>query len=473
MKISSGLKILCVFLLILGVSSAYSESEIEYQDIVDETIVLNGDFSAKVVLTPNKLAKPNTEGGIRFYYDESSTYYVFYVRWLEPQRCDFYGAKYINGAFKGFLIAEEYEESHKDCFVSIDEAWDASVDTAMELTVTVRGNIATVTMTGNVSEISGTLHFDLTKSPWLDGKYTESQPMVWKNGELRKAARGGKLSNFKVDKSTYNGERAVLPEEVNKAQISVNGPSVETALGTFATGTMTPARYTNGKTVMPYQIYLPANYDPEKNYPLILYLHGDGFRGADNTQHVESGEFIIGKTMIEKGVECIIIAPQTPVSWILTENDRGANQMRPFRNYAFDTAEPSKYLTCALDLMYETIEKMAVNDSKLYVYGYSRGAFATWYLLAAYPETFAGAIACAGVGSIEKADVIAQTPVYVFHANNDDVVSYLEDKALTDAVKEAGGDVHFVNAKGLGHGVSSAMRRYYNEVVEWLFSLSK
>src|SRR6185369_17841318 len=45
---------------------------------------------------------------------------------------------------------------------------------------------------------------------------------------------------------------------------------------------------TQGRT-MPYRLYVPENYDKQKKYPLVLYLHGGGGRGDDNRKQIEGG----------------------------------------------------------------------------------------------------------------------------------------------------------------------------------------
>lgn len=37
----------------------------------------------------------------------------------------------------------------------------------------------------------------------------------------------------------------------------------------------------NGDT-MPFRVLLPESYDPSKQYPLVLFLHGRGESGVDN-----------------------------------------------------------------------------------------------------------------------------------------------------------------------------------------------
>ena len=33
---------------------------------------------------------------------------------------------------------------------------------------------------------------------------------------------------------------------------------------------------------LPYRLFIPANYDPTRKYPLVLFMHGGGERGTDN-----------------------------------------------------------------------------------------------------------------------------------------------------------------------------------------------
>jgi len=35
-----------------------------------------------------------------------------------------------------------------------------------------------------------------------------------------------------------------------------------------------------------YRVFKPANYDPDKKYPLVLCLHGGGGKGNDNKSRV-------------------------------------------------------------------------------------------------------------------------------------------------------------------------------------------
>ena len=184
--------------------SAVPAESAEWVEVpVDSRIAVKGDFKAKVVVTRDNGV---LDGGLTFYHNEASGYsYGMKVRWNEDKRADFYGIKDIAGAWGGFLIAEEYQEWMKDCYVSVDEGWDASADTKMTLTISVEGTMATVTMTGDVTGKSGTIHFDLTKSPWLDWEEKELEPQVLTEGLLFCNGSGTPLQLF-IDVDTYNAQ---------------------------------------------------------------------------------------------------------------------------------------------------------------------------------------------------------------------------------------------------------------------------
>jgi predicted peptidase len=50
--------------------------------------------------------------------------------------------------------------------------------------------------------------------------------------------------------------------------------------------------YRNGSTTVKYRLFVPANYDSSKKYPLIVTMHGVGERGSDNTRQVDLEDLV-------------------------------------------------------------------------------------------------------------------------------------------------------------------------------------
>ncbi|HYE20420.1 MAG TPA: prolyl oligopeptidase family serine peptidase [Tepidisphaeraceae bacterium] len=67
-----------------------------------------------------------------------------------------------------------------------------------------------------------------------------------------------------------------------------------------------------GGAPLPYRLFKPANYDPARKYPVVLFLHGAGERGSDNAAQVRH-ILPLAKEAIQKDNPCFIVAPQCPM----------------------------------------------------------------------------------------------------------------------------------------------------------------
>ena len=68
---------------------------------------------------------------------------------------------------------------------------------------------------------------------------------------------------------------------------------------------------TVGSATMPYRLYLPKDDTPLQQYPIVLFLHGAGERGTNNTSQASTH---IGG-LIDRTYEdypALLIAPQVP-----------------------------------------------------------------------------------------------------------------------------------------------------------------
>ena len=63
-------------------------------------------------------------------------------------------------------------------------------------------------------------------------------------------------------------------------------------------------------TVLPYRLYVPEDFDAEKKYPLVLFLHGAGERGDDNDVQLKNAVQILFDREDHKDFHNIYIASQ-------------------------------------------------------------------------------------------------------------------------------------------------------------------
>jgi predicted peptidase len=199
-----------------------------------------------------------------------------------------------------------------------------------------------------------------------------------------------------------------------------------------------------------YLRYIPPGYDqqPEKKWPLILFLHGAGERGNDLNMLKRHG---IPKIAERKKMPFITLSPQCP--------------------------EPlwwSDYLPLLEALVEQTIQTHHVDPNRIYLTGISMGGFGTWHLAAEYPKRFAAiAPICGGgpwmFGFPERASEILHLPVWAFHGDQDNVVPIECSEQMVNYMKSCGGNVKYTVYQNVAH---DSWTRTYNDprLYEWFLS---
>ncbi len=234
-------------------------------------------------------------------------------------------------------------------------------------------------------------------------------------------------------------------------------PHLEEAITNAASVTEAMA-YTNAAGAsLNYRFRAPAQVETGKRYPLVLFLHGAGSRGSDNTRHLVHGWPIISY-MIEKKMECYFIAPQCPVKqrWWGFENGKL-------------TAEPSVQMALVLELLDKTIKELPVDTSRMYVTGLSMGGSGTWDIILRRPDFFAAAMPICGRGDPALENRIRTLPIWVFHGDSDNVVPPSCSRQMVAALWQCDGNVRYREYPGVKHNSWEAT--YADPtVLDWLFS---
>jgi predicted peptidase len=214
-----------------------------------------------------------------------------------------------------------------------------------------------------------------------------------------------------------------------------------------------------------YRIYIPKDIDPEKRYPLVLFFHGAGERGNDNSrQLIHGAQDILAYTKTSE-TPAIIIAPQCPEGqqWVNTPWSALSHTM---------PAKPSKSMQLAIDLLNESIKTLPMDKNQVYAAGLSMGGFGTWDIIQRYPDLFAAAIPVCGGGDIAQAPNLTKLPIWAFHGGADTTVKTVRSRDMIDAIKKAGGKPKYTEYEGVGHDAWS--RTFSNDdVMNWMFSQKK
>ncbi len=222
-----------------------------------------------------------------------------------------------------------------------------------------------------------------------------------------------------------------------------------------------------------YQVFLPENWSTNQKWPIILFLHGAGERGSDGLVQTDVG---IG-TAVRKDrtrFPAVIVIPQCKSGDWWSAPDMQA---------------------LALATLAAATKEFKGDPKRTYLTGLSMGGYGSWALAAKYPGKFAAVVPiCGGIvppkslldkfpemaknfypddpkSYSEVAAKIGKTPVWIFHGGADPVVPVEYSQKMNDALKAAGGDVHYTEFPGVGH---ESWNKAYAEpdLMTWMLSKS-
>lgn len=220
---------------------------------------------------------------------------------------------------------------------------------------------------------------------------------------------------------------------------------------------------------LPYRLFIPTNYDKKQNYPLVLILHGGGERGHDNIRQVTN----VVKIFIEKDFQALypsfILIPQCPKKeqWLNTTFKRP-----PFNNYSQEKIPESNSMKMIIEIINYLRSEFNIDESRLYVTGYSMGGSGTWDIISRYPNLFAAAVPVTGVSDPTKAKLITEVPIWAFHGDEDAITPIQVTKKMIEALRQNGNECKFTEYKKTGH--NSWSKAYHEpELMKWLFSQRK
>lgn len=196
-----------------------------------------------------------------------------------------------------------------------------------------------------------------------------------------------------------------------------------------------------------YSVYVPPNYAHDQAWPVVLFLHGSGERGSDGFRQTMVG---LPAAIRRNYTLCpaIVVMPQCPRDEVWTG---------PMALMAAKTLE-------------QTSTEYRIDRDRVYISGLSLGGAGTWYLAAKFPNHFAAAGVVCGFGDASWAANVKDMPIWCVHGLRDDVLPVEKGREMVQAVRAAGGSVHYVEIPDGNHNVWDAT---YNDPAFWNWLLAQ
>ena len=194
-----------------------------------------------------------------------------------------------------------------------------------------------------------------------------------------------------------------------------------------------------------YVIRYPEHFSTEKQYPLVIYLHGAGGRGRD-IEVIKNHSFFSTSEKFCKDV--VTVVPQC------------------YADTWFDIFEQLK------DYIIAMVNMECVDSDRVYVLGASMGGYTTWQVGMSLPDVVAAIVPICGGGMYWNAGRLQHTGVWAFHGSADKTVSYEESEKMVNAVNKRGGNAKLTIFEGVPH--NSWIPTFESEEMwNWLFAQRK
>lgn len=171
-------------------------------------------------------------------------------------------------------------------------------------------------------------------------------------------------------------------------------------------------------------VHLPIDFR-ERNWPVIVYLHGSAQRGAPANE--------LRKTALAKH-----LAGQPTFPFIVVSPQLAPNA----------TKWDASAVHALLD---EVLPNLPIQGHKIYASGTSIGGSGVWRLAFKRPSRFAAIAPVATAERLRHACRIRQTPVWAFHNALDESFPATNDTKLVGAINRCGGTAKMTLYQRTGH----------------------
>lgn len=199
---------------------------------------------------------------------------------------------------------------------------------------------------------------------------------------------------------------------------------------------------------------IPCRFRPppvrhiRRRYPLVVFLHGAGERGTDNSKQLKGLPEQLNEYEWRQRFPCYVVVPQC-------SEGRNWNDLRV-------------EVICLID---DIVNKYPIDKERIYLTGLSMGGHGCWVLAAAKPHLFAALVPICGYGNPWGLSTLLSTPIWCFHGDADRVVPVEESRQMVLGLRKLGSaEVVYTELPGVGHDCWSRIYRDPQGAIPWLFN---
>ena len=191
-----------------------------------------------------------------------------------------------------------------------------------------------------------------------------------------------------------------------------------------------------------YTLVLPDRLHDEHPVPLVVALHFGGYRPPHYGRII--AEQIVAPAYDELGA--VVVAPDCPQG-----------------SWHSDTCENT-----VLGLIDHIRTSLPIDSHRVVLTGYSMGGIGTWELASRHQTLFSAAVVMAGNPREQMAKLEWTLPLYVIHAERDELMPMADTENVVEAIRAGGGAVELKVLRGVTHFETHRFVSPLRDTVSWL-----
>ena len=214
----------------------------------------------------------------------------------------------------------------------------------------------------------------------------------------------------------------------------------------------------------PYQLLLPRV--EAESAPLVVFLHGAGERGSDNTKQLTWLPLALAGEPMRTDFGCYVLAVQCPLDekWVDVQwGDASPSAMLPV---------PSRAMRAVMAAIEQVEQEKQIDRQRIYCTGLSMGGYGAWDLVMRMPEKFAACVPVCGGGDPSQVARLRDLPIWIWHGDKDAAVPVERSRQMATALEQIGANARYTELKGVGH--DSWRQAYASDgALQWMFAQRK
>lgn len=317
-------------------------------------------------------------------------------------------------------------------------------------------------------QISGTVQLELqdgTNKVYLQKEYTT--PGKWQKLVYDIPIGLGNITTLLVAPHLVNTTENPIPDgEAHRMWwdevIAFYNPNATTAVFTKET------LITSSGETLNYRKLIPAEIKTGEKYPLVIFLHGAGERGSDNSKQLVLGADLFAKN--RDTYPAFVLFPQCPTKYFWPFNTAPASYDASTFPVDYPVSEVIKQVKELID-QYTAMD--VIDIDRIYIAGLSMGGMGTFDIVCRYPDLFAAAIPiCGGINVNRLTSEVTNVYWRIFHGDADVDVPVQNSRTAYNKLSALGAEVEYIEEAGVAHDVwNNAFVR--EDFLSWLFSKTK